>query len=181
MSVTLETPRLLLRQWCDADVDAWADMSADSRVMEFFPGVYGRARSEETAARMQATLERDGYGMWAVEVKQTGRFAGVIGIQDIPYEMPFTPAREVGWRLAFDAWGHGYATEGAQVSLDYAFEKLGWDEVVAITAVMNARSQRVMQRLGMVRDMAGDFDHPRIEEASPLRRHVLYRVRRKRA
>jgi RimJ/RimL family protein N-acetyltransferase len=181
VSVTLETPRLILRQWRDADVEAWADMSADPRVMEFFPELYDRARSEKTLARMRTELERDGYGMWAVEIKQTGRFAGVIGIEDIPYEMPFTPTREVGWRLAFDAWGHGYATEGAKASLDFAFEKLGWDEVVAITAGINTRSQRVMERLGMIRDMSGDFDHPRIAVGHPLRPSVLYRIRRKRA
>lgn len=179
--MTLETPRLILRQWRDADVEAWAEMSADPRVMEFFPELYDRARSEKTLARMQTELERDGYGMWAAEIKQTGRFTGVIGIEDIPYDVPFTPRREVGWRLAFDAWGHGYATEGAKASLDFAFEKLGWDEVVAITAGINTRSQRVMERLGMIRDMAGDFDHPRIGEGNPLRRHVLYRVRRKSA
>jgi len=151
VSVTIETPRLVLRQWRDADVDAWAEMSADPRVMEFFPGVYDRARSEQTAARMKAELERDGYGMWAVEIKQTGRFAGVIGVEDIPYDMPFTPTREVGWRLAFDAWGHGYATEGAKASLDFAFEKLGWDEVVAITAMVGSSELRRMWRKITVR------------------------------
>jgi len=92
--------------------------------------------------------------------------------------VPFTPAREVGWRLAYDTWGHGYATEGAKAALAMAFDRLGWDEVVAVTALVNKRSERVMQRLGMVRDPNADFDHPRVPEGHLLRRHMLYRIRR---
>lgn len=136
------------------------------------------ARSEETANRMRICLERDGYGLWAVELKHNGRFAGMIGINDITYDVPFEPRREVGWRLAYEAWGQGYATEGARAALEFAFGKLGWDEVVAMTAIVNARSERVMQRLGMVRDRGGDFDHPRIPEGHRLRRHMLYRIRK---
>ena len=179
MSVpTIETPRLILRGWRDDDVDEWARMSADPRVMEFYPDVYDRARSESSAARMRAGLERDGYGLWAVERKDNGRFAGIIGINDIPYDVPFVPAREIGWRLAFDAWGHGYATEGAAAALDFAFSRVGWDEVVAMTSLLNLRSQRVMERLGMLRDRSADFDHPHVPEGHRLKRHVLYRIKR---
>jgi len=174
----LETPRLILRQWRDADLDAWAEMNADPRVMEFFPALYDRARAEGTAASMREEIERDGYGFWAVEIKATGAFAGMIGLNEITYDIPVHPKREVGWRLAFDAWGHGYATEGARAALQFAFGKLGWPEVVAFTAAINERSQRVMDRLGMTRDPAADFDHPRVEPSSPLRPHVLYRVKR---
>jgi RimJ/RimL family protein N-acetyltransferase len=130
------------------------------------------------ACEIRTQLERNGYGWWIVEIKESGRFAGVICIDDVGYDVPFAPPREVGWRLAFDAWGHGYATEGAAAALDFAFRTLGWDEVVAMTAALNIRSQRVMERLGMKRDLAGDFDHPRIEEGHRLRPHVLYRIRK---
>jgi RimJ/RimL family protein N-acetyltransferase len=116
-----------------------------------------------------------------VEIKETKRFAGITGVSEMRYEIPVAPKREVGWRLAFDAWGRGYATEGAHAALQFAFDELSWDEVIAITAAVNERSQRVMHRLGMVRDPAADFDHPRVPEGSPLRRHVLYRIHRERA
>jgi len=181
VSVKLETPRLILRQWRDADIDPWAEMNADPRVMEFFPALYDRARAEETAASMRGEIERDGYGFWAVEIKASGAFAGMIGLNEITYDIPVHPKCEVGWRLAFDAWGHGYATEGARAALQFAFDTLGWPEVVAFTAALNQRSRRVMDRLGMVRDPDADFDHPRLKEGDALRRHVLYRIRRERA
>lgn len=177
----VETPRLILRQWRDADLDTWAQMNADPRVMEFFPELLDRARSGEVASSMRARIHRDGYGLWAVEIKETGAFAGLIGLNEMAADIPVTPKREVGWRLAFEAWGHGYATEGAQAALRFAFDELGWPEVVAVTAVINKRSQRVMERLGMIRDPDADFDHPRVPEGSRLRRHVLYRIRRERA
>jgi ribosomal-protein-alanine N-acetyltransferase len=178
---TLETPRLLLRQWRDPDIDPWARMNADPRVMEFFPALYDRARAEETAASMRGEIERDGYGFWAVEIKATGAFAGMIGLNEITYDIPVHPKHEVGWRLAFDAWGHGYATEGAQAALQFAFGRLGWPEVVAFTAALNRRSQRVMQRLGMIHDPASDFEHPRVPGGNRLRPHVLFRIDRERA
>ncbi len=181
MSFGIETPRLILRQWRDADIDPWAEMNADPRVMEFFPALYDRARAEETVARMREEIERDGYGFWAVEIKATGAFAGMIGLNEVAGDIPVHPKTEVGWRLAFDAWGHGYATEGAQAALRFAFGNLGWPEVVAFTAAVNERSQRVMRRLGMVCDPASDFEHPRLPEGSALRHHVLYRIRRERA
>ncbi len=177
----LETRRLILRQWRDADREPWAEMSADPKVMEFFPGLRTRAQSDETVWRMRTQIDRDGYGLWAVEIKATGTFAGMIGINEFTHDIPVDPKREIGWRLALDAWGHGYATEGAQAALRFAFDDLGWPEVVAFTAAGNERSQRVMRRLGMIRDPASDFDHPRIAAGSPLRRHVVYRIRRERA
>ncbi len=174
----LKTSRLTLRPWVDADVDAWAALNADPRVMEFFPSTYDRARSESSAAAIRRDLESDGYGWWAVEVAGGAVFAGVVALQQVPFQAPFTPALEIGWRLGHDSWGHGYATEGARAALDFAFDVLGRDEVVALTAVPNLRSQRVMQRLGMRHDSRDDFELPRLEAGHPLRRHVLYRVRR---
>ena len=175
VSEILETPRLLLRGWTDGDVEAFARMNADPRVMEFFPSTYARERSIASATALRAELERDGYGWFVVEVKGGMPFAGVVALQAVPFEAHFTPATEIGWRFAVDAWGHGYATEAAAAALAYARNRLGLSEVVSMTAEINTRSQRVMQRLGMTRDPNDDFDHPRLEAGHRLRRHVLYR------
>jgi 3-dehydroquinate dehydratase/shikimate dehydrogenase len=175
---SIETPRLILRGWRDADVEAWVQMNADPRVTEFFTRNYTRKTSEAMAATMREQLDRNGCGWWAVEVRGGPSFAGVIVLQEVPFQAPFTPANEVGWRFSFDNWGRGYATEGAHAALDFAFNTLDWHEVVAFTAASNLRSQRVMQRLGMMHDPADDFDHPKIAPGHPLRRHVLYRIKR---
>ena len=129
----LETPRLILRQWRDSDVEAWVAMSADPRVMEFFPAIPVRSDAEATASRLRARLESDGFGWWALEVKGGPSFGGVICLQRVPFEAHFTPAVEVGWRLAYESWGQGYATEGARAALAFAFEELKVEEVVAMT------------------------------------------------
>ncbi len=171
---TIETPRLLLRDWRDDDVEAWVRMNADARVTEFFPRKYSRAVSEASATAIRAQLHRDGYGWWAVEMRGGAPFVGAIALQEVPFQAAFTPAREIGWRFSFENWG--YATEGAAAALDFAFNTLKWEEVVAFTAASNLRSQRVMERLGMTHDPADDFDHPNIEPDHVLRRHVLYRL-----
>lgn len=176
--VTLETDRLILRGWRDADIEPWVAMGADPRVMEFFPGTYDRTKAESIAALIRAALETSGYGWWVVEPKVGPVFAGVIALQDVPFDAHFTPAIEVGWRLPFDHWGKGYATEGATAALKFAFETLGADEVIAMTSALNLRSQRVMERLRMTHDPRDDFDHPRIQAGHRLRRHVIYRTRR---
>lgn len=172
----LESDRLLLRPWRDEDVPAWLAMSADPRVMEFFPP-YEPGQAEATAARVRERLDRDGFGWWALEVKGVATFAGVLALQAVPFESHFTPATEVGWRLAHEHWGHGYATEGARMVLRFAFDELRLAEVVAMTAAINVRSQLVMQRLGMTHTSDDDFEHVRLPEGHPLRPHVLYRIR----
>ena len=152
-------------------------MCADPRVMEYFPATLDRVRAESMAVEVRERLERDGYGWWALEVKGGAAFAGAIVLQEIPFEEHFTPATEVGWWLAYEHWGNGYATEGARAALDFAFGELRRSEIVAITTPVNLRSQRVMQRLGMTRDPIDDFDHPRIALGHPLCTHVLYRIR----
>jgi RimJ/RimL family protein N-acetyltransferase len=174
---TIETPRLLLRNWRNDDVEPFVAMNADPRVAEFLRGPYSRERSESAARTMRERLERDGYGWWVVEVRGGAPFAGVIVLQAVPFEAPFTPANEIGWRFAFQHWNHGYATEGARAALDHAFRELDWPEVVAFTAAANLRSQRLMERIGMTRDPRDDFDHPKLEPDHPLRRHVVYRVK----
>ena len=165
-----------LRDWCDSDVEAWVAMNSDPRVTEFFAKSYPRVASEASAAAIREQLRRDGYGWWAVEVRGGEPFVGVIALQAVPFQAPFTPANEIGWRFGAGHWGLGYATEGARAVLDYAFTALNWPEVVAFTAAQNLRSRRVMERLGMTNDPADDFDHPNIAAGHPLRRHVLYRI-----
>ena len=185
-AITLTTPRLLLRPWRDDDVDAFAAMFDDPAVMEFLMPARDecphsrtdRAAIEAIVGRVRAHFDRHGFGWWAAELKETGAFIGFIGLATIPFEAHFTPAVEVGWRLASAYWGQGYATEGARASLEAAFTRLGLDDIVSITVPANARSRRVMERIGMTRDPNGDFDHPRLAEGDPLRRHVLYRISR---
>jgi RimJ/RimL family protein N-acetyltransferase len=174
----IETERLILRPWRDEDLEAWVTMNADPRVMEFFPSVYTRERALESAAFLREYMQNKRFGWWIAEIKRGAPFAGCIALQEVPFEAHFTPALEVGWRLCVDAWGHGYATEGARALLDYAFEELQRSEVVAMTAAINVRSRRVMERLNMSYDPSDDFEHPRLEAGHRLRPHVLYRIRK---
>jgi RimJ/RimL family protein N-acetyltransferase len=173
---TVRTSRLILRRWRDEDLAPYAALNADPRVMEHFPAVLSREESDAQAARIRKHWDDHGFGLWAVEVAGGASFVGFIGLQHVSFEAPFTPAVEVGWRLAVDAWGHGYATEGARAALEYGFGALGLREIVSMTVSSNDRSWRVMERLGMKRAHGEDFDHPRVPEGHPLRRHILYRV-----
>lgn len=171
----VSTARLRLRPWREADFEPFAAMNADARVMEHFPCVLAREESDALASRIMAKLESQGWGLWALEVAGGEPFIGFAGLAVPAFEAHFTPCTEVGWRLAHRAWGQGYATEAARAALDFGFAQLGLAEIVSFTAVSNRRSIAVMERLGMRRD--GEFDHPRLPEASPVRRHVLYRTR----
>jgi RimJ/RimL family protein N-acetyltransferase len=173
----LRTERLLLRQWRDEDLEPFAALNADPIVMEHFPSTMTRERSDAWAEMCRQKIDERGWGIWAVEVVETGAFIGFVGLNEPLFDAHFTPAVEVGWRLARHAWGKGYATEAARAALDYAFDEVGLDEVVSFTAPENLRSQRVMQKLGMTRDPVDDFDHPNLPEGHRLRRHVLYRKR----
>jgi RimJ/RimL family protein N-acetyltransferase len=177
-AITLTTPRLLLRPWRDDDVEPFAAMFDDPAVMEFLMPVADRAAIEAIVGRVRAHFDRHGFGWWAVELKETQAFIGFVGLSHVPFEAHFTPAVEIGWRLASAYWGQGYATEGARASLAAAFTRIGLAEIVAITVPANARSRRVMERIGMTRDPTDDFDHPRLAEGDPLRRHLLYRIGR---
>jgi RimJ/RimL family protein N-acetyltransferase len=173
---TIESPRLILRDWRDEDVEAFVAMNADPRVTEFFAKEYTREHSLAAARQIREQLAEHGYGWWAVDIRDGASFAGLVALQEVPFAAPFTPAYEIGWRFAFDHWGRGYATEGARAALRFAFETLRWSEVIAFTAERNLRSRRVMERLGMTHDAADDFDHPKIEPGHRLRRHALYRI-----
>lgn len=175
----LKTQRLLLRQWQESDLEPFAKLNADSRVREYFPGLLSRGESDASVKRMAEHIERCGWGFWAVALVQTGEFIGFIGLEEVYFQASFNaqePAVEIGWRLAFDHWGKGYATEGAKAALSYGFEEVHLKEVVAFTAEHNQRSRRVMEKIGMHHDPHDDFEHPKVPEGHWLRKHVLYRA-----
>lgn len=173
----LTTDRLILRQWREDDLEPFAAMNADPEVMRFFPRRLDREASDAMAHRLSLMIDEQGWGLWAVEVAGVAPFIGFIGLAPVPFSAHFTPAVEVGWRLDKAYWGRGYAPEGARAALDHAFTRIGLDEVVSMTIPANRASQRVMQKLGMTRDPADDFDHPALPDWEH-RRHVLYRLRR---
>lgn len=172
----LRTDRLLLRRWRAEDRAPFAAMNADARVMEHFPAVLSAAQSDELVARIEASFAQDGLGLWAVE--RDGAFLGFTGLLWQLPPLPFAPAVEVGWRLLPQAWGHGYATEAARAAIADGFGRVPIDGIVSMTATCNARSIAVMERLGMRRDPAEDFDHHRLPPGHRLARHVLYRLPR---
>lgn len=174
----METERLIMRRWRDADRVPFAEMNADPEVMRHFPSVMTREESDSFVDRIERQFDSLGYGWWALEERESGRFIGFTGLVLQTFDAPFLPAVEIGWRLAQPAWGHGYATEAARRSVRHAFEEAGLDAIISMTAVRNTRSRAVMERIGMTRDPAEDFDHPRLSQDSPILRHVLYRLRR---
>jgi RimJ/RimL family protein N-acetyltransferase len=176
--VALRTKRLVLRQWRDDDLEPFAELNADTEVMHHFPSLLTRGESDTLAARERRMITARGWGLWAVEVIDGAPFIGFVGLSVPRFEAHFTPAVEIGWRLAQEHWGQGYATEGARSVLAFGFDELGLDEIVSFTTAANQRSQRVMERIGMTRDPADDFAHPLLEPGHPLRPHVLYRLSR---
>lgn len=174
----IKTDRLILRQWQQEDFEPFAHINADIHVMRFFPSSLNRKQSDELAKKLQALIEEKGWGFWAVSLIQTNEFIGFIGLNEVSFKAHFTPAVEIGWRLSFEHWGKGYASEGARASLKYGFETLKLDEIVSFTAVQNMRSRHVMERLHMHHDVKEDFDHPNLPEGHDLKRHVLYRLKK---
>lgn len=173
MALTLRTPRLALREWRDEDRVPFAAMSADREVMQYLPPV-----DDEWIDRQRRHFAEHGFAYWAVEVPGEAAFIGAVGLYRLRFPAPFTPAVEVGWRLARLFWGKSYAFEAARAATEDGFYRLGLDEIVAITAPANRRSWRVMERLGMRRNPKEDFDFPGFPEGHPLRRTVLYRLKR---
>ena len=175
---TLETPRLFLRPWRASDREPFARLNSDPRVMEFFPALLTPDETYASMDRIEVHHQSHGFGLLAVELRSTGEFIGYVGLAIPGFEAAFMPCVEIGWRLAAEHWGRGYATEGAQALMHHAFTTLMLSEVVSFTVPTNLRSRRVMEKLGMTRNPSEDFDHPRIPEGNPLRRHVLYRLSR---
>jgi RimJ/RimL family protein N-acetyltransferase len=173
----LTTERLILRPWREEDRAALARLNADPRVMEYFPDRLTTAESDAMFDRMVAHWAQHGFGLWALELRGGAPCIGFTGLSCPRFSAPFTPCVEIGWRLAAEHWGKGYATEAARASFEHGFGRLGLKEIVSFTAVGNERSRRVMERLGMSHDPADRFDHPLLAANHPLRPHVLYRLR----
>lgn len=174
----LRTERLILRKWRDEDLDPFAVLNSDPEVMQFMPKLLSR---NECAARIQGIRDHfreHGFGLWAVEVRGVIPFVGFVGLSIPRFEAPFAPCVEIGWRLAREAWGQGFATEAARAAVTFGFHEVGLPEILSYTVPDNVRSRRVMERIGMTHDPAGDFDHPLLAEGHPLRKHVLYRLPR---
>ncbi|HEX4020855.1 MAG TPA: GNAT family N-acetyltransferase [Acidobacteriaceae bacterium] len=172
----LQTERLILRPWREDDLEPFAQMNADPRVREFFSSTLTREQSDAAIRRYQDQYAEHGFCFLAAELRQTGAFAGFIGMQIMDFPIPniAQPAVEIGWRLPYSLWGKGLATEGARAVMDHALRRQKLHQVVAITAPNNVRSRHVMEKIGMQYIQDGDFDHPRIPEGNPMRRHVVY-------
>lgn len=172
----IETPRLILRPWRNSDRPLFAEQNADPVVMRFLAGVLTQDESDAYVGRAEKHLAETGFCKWAVEAPGVAPFIGAVGLTRVKFEASFTPAVEVAWRLHRRYWGRGYATEAAQATIEDGFTRVGLKEIVALTALGNTASIRVMERLGMTRTI--EFDHPNLPEGSPLRRHILYRLSR---
>lgn len=173
---TLETTRLRLRPWRPEDREPFARLNADPRVMEYFPAPLEREESDTLAARIEARMDEQGWGFWALERKADATFIGFTGLNRPTVKLPCAPCIEIGWRLAHGAWGQGYASEAARAALRFGFEPLGLDEIVAFTAEGNLRSLAVMERIGM--RPRGGFEHPALPPGHALRAHRLYALER---
>ena len=173
---SIHTGRLLLRRWRGSDREPFAELNADPQTLVFFPQTLDRAASNALIDRTEANFEVLGYGLWALEVKETGRFIGFTGLAPMPADVPGAGGVEIGWRLARHAWHHGYATEAARAALRVAFDGVGLDEIWSITAVLNEPSQAVMRRLGMTE--VARFEHPQVPDGHPVKPHVAYHLTR---
>jgi RimJ/RimL family protein N-acetyltransferase len=173
----LETARLKLRQWQISDLEPFAKMNADPRVMEFFPALLSRAESDAMAERIRSLIAQRGFGFWAAELKESGEFIGFVGLHIPTAALPFSPCVEIGWRLGLPFWGQGYATEAAREVLRFGFTELSLPEIVSFTALGNRRSQAVMRRLNM-QPQPETFQHPDIPAGHSLREHCWYRLSR---
>jgi RimJ/RimL family protein N-acetyltransferase len=177
----LQTERLIMRTWRDTDIDPFTAICSDPAVMEFFPKLQARDECAASLERVNARIASDGFGFWALE--HAGELLGFCGISRVTFDAHFTPAVEVGWRLRRDAWGHGFATEAARAAMAFGWD-LGLEQIVAFLVPSNRRSAAVAERIGMTRDLAGDFDHPNVPAGTisvgghDNRRHALYRSKR---
>lgn len=178
-SLQLETPHLTLRRWQEADRVPFAQINADPVVMHYFESPMTREQSDEAIDRYLVAFDREGFSFFATVERKTGTFIGTIGLQTMHDQVPNLPqpAVEIDWRLARSAQGKGFATEGARAIVDFAFNQLDLSEVVAITALPNHASRRVMEKLGMTHRPELDFDHPRVPAGHQYRRHTLYSLR----
>lgn len=172
---TVQTERLILRQWRSTDKPLFSRMNADPRVMEFFPSTLSKIQSDHSVDRFRRHIDDFGWGFWATERVDTAELIGFIGINYSADGLPFAPCVDIGWRLAYRHWGMGFATEGARAARDYAFEHAGLQEIVSMTPTLNVRSEHLMNKLGLIKQPE-NFFHPKVAQGDPLREHVLYRM-----
>lgn len=175
--IYIETPRLIMRSWKDEDIKEFRRLNSDEIVMRYFPKTLSDKEADAFLEAIQEELTAHNYGLYAVEVKENGEFIGFIGFHKATFDADFTPCIEIGWRLKKEAWGHGYATEGAKACIKYGFEQLGLKEIYSFTAEINKPSENVMKKLGM--SYVKSFNHPKVESISPLFKHVLYSIKTK--
>ena len=169
----IETERLVLRQWREQDRAPFASMNADPEVMQYFPAIKNREQSDQNIDAFRDSLDQNGWGFWAAELRRSGEFIGFIGLKSQQTELPLSPCIEVGWRLRKQYWRQGYASEGALASLQFAFEQIAADQIVSVTPVLNLPSIGVMRKIGMI-DAEQNFDHPAVASGHRLSEHVLY-------
>lgn len=174
----IETERLALRLWRPDDVEPFVRLNADPAVTQFLPGPVAPDEARALFARQNALYEQHGTCYFAATLRETAELVGFVGVKYFDLDVPFAPCFEIGWRLGARWWGRGLATEGALAALRHGFDVVGLDEIVSFTVPANLRSRQLMERIGMVRDVDGDFDHPALPVEHRLARHVLYRIRR---
>ena len=176
--MAIETERMVLRAWQMSDRAEFARLNSDVRVMEFMPACLSTAESDLFFDRIQHHFQKYGFGLYVAELREGRRFVGTVGLMVPQFEAHFAPCVEIGWRLTADCWGRGLATEGARAVVQHAFESLNLESLVSFTVPANVRSRRVMEKIGMSRESADNFEHPKLPEGHPLRPHVLYRLSR---
>ncbi|AIF81567.1 N-acetyltransferase GCN5 [endosymbiont of Acanthamoeba sp. UWC8] len=173
----IETERLILRTWSDEDAKAYFDINQDPKVVEFLPHKLTMQQVKDFISAMNDQYKKNNYTLFAAELKETKELIGFIGLGYTDWQAAFTPCTEIAWRLSSLHWGKGYATEGAKAALNYGFYRCGLKEIVSFTVPMNKRSIRVMEKIGMQHDGAGDFAHPKLPPDHKLSKHVLYRIK----
>lgn len=172
----LETERLILRRWQDSDLEPFSAITADTEVRRYYPSTLTKGETKSLVERIESHFAREGFGLWALVLKSSGEFIGYTGLSKPTFEAHFMPCVEIGWQISRKHWGKGYAPEAARKSLEDGFVRLKLEEIVSFTTTLNAQSIRVMEKLGMQRNPADDYEHPMLPDGHPLKPHVLYRL-----
>ena len=172
----LETKRLILRQWIYEDFEAFAKLNSDLKVMEYFPSILTKKQSYTIANNLKLLIFKQGWGIWVLQEKKSGKFVGTLGLYEPIDNLPFVPCVEISWKLSYEYWGKGYASEASKEVLKFAFDVLKLDEVISFTAAINKRSISLMKRLGM-KNTCKNFKHPALTKEDRLSEHVLYKIK----
>lgn len=173
--VEIKTERLFLRQWCKDDLADFSLLNSDPKVMKYLPKILSRKESNNLADKIINLISENGWGFWAIEKINDNSFIGFVGLHEPKYDLPVKPCVEIGWRLAREYWGNGYATEAGNAALEFAFKTLNLDNIYSFTSVANVKSQSVMERLNLV-NQSVNFNHPSIPEGNQYSEHVLYKI-----